>query len=58
MVGRHESLRTLFVAPGGVPQQLVVPVEQTDFGWHVVDATGWSATRLEEAIAHHGALPL
>ena len=43
VVGRHESLRTLFVAPGGIPQQLVVPVERADFGWQVVDATGWPA---------------
>ena len=50
VVGRHESLRTLFVAPGGVPQQLVVPVERADFGWQVVDATGWSASQLEGAI--------
>ena len=50
VVGRQESLRTLFVAVEGIPQQVVVPVEQVDFGWHVVDATGWSASRLEEAI--------
>ena len=50
VVGRHESLRTLFAAPGGIPRQLVVPAERADFGWDVVDATGWSATRLEEAI--------
>ena len=50
VVGRHESLRTLFVAPEGIPQQVVVPVERADFGWDVVDATGWSATRLEEAL--------
>ena len=50
VVGRHESLRTLFVVPEGVPQQVVVPVEQIDFGWQVVDASGWSAGRLEEAI--------
>ena len=50
VVGRHESLRTLFPAPGGIPQQLVIPVERADFGWQVVDATGWSADRLREAI--------
>ena len=50
VVGRHESLRTLFVAPDGIPQQLVVPAERADVGWQVVDAAGWSASRLEEAI--------
>ncbi|WP_155764962.1 non-ribosomal peptide synthetase, partial [Mycobacterium colombiense] len=50
VVGRHESLRTLFVAPEGVPQQLVVAAEQADFGWDVVDADGWPAARLDEAI--------
>jgi len=29
---------------------LVVPAEEADFGWDVVDATGWSATELDEAI--------
>ena len=50
VVGRHESLRTLFPAVDGIPQQLVVPVERADFGWQVVDATGWPESRLEEAI--------
>ena len=50
VVGRHESLRTRFVAPGGIPQQLVIPVERADFGWQVVDASGWSASQLEGAI--------
>ena len=50
VVGRHESLRTLFAAPDGIPQQLVMPAERADFGWQVVDATGWSAGGLEEAI--------
>ena len=50
VVGRHESLRTLFAAPDGIPQQLVVPPERADFGWDVVDAGGWSAARLGEAI--------
>jgi len=51
VVGRHESLRTLFAAPEGIPQQVVVPSERADFGWAVVDATGWSEAQLGEAIA-------
>ena len=47
---RHESLRTVFAAPEGIPQQLVVPPERAEFGWQVVDADGWSAERLGEAI--------
>ncbi|HSS25011.1 MAG TPA: amino acid adenylation domain-containing protein, partial [Mycobacterium sp.] len=50
VVGRHESLRTLFPAVEGIPEQLVIPVERADLGWDVVDATGWSADRLSEAI--------
>ncbi len=50
VVGRHESLRTLFPAVEGIPQQVVVPAERADFGWQVVDATGWPASRLGEAI--------
>ena len=42
-------------APEGIPQQLVVPAERADFGWEVVDATGWSAGRLDEAIERGGA---
>jgi Condensation domain len=50
VVGRHESLRTLFPAVEGIPRQLVVAPERADFGWQVVDAAGWSAGRLGEAI--------
>ena len=50
VVGRHESLRTLFAAPDGIPRQLIVSVEQADFGWQVVDATGWSESYLSQAI--------
>ncbi|WP_082973810.1 non-ribosomal peptide synthetase, partial [Mycobacterium sp. E1386] len=50
VVARHESLRTVFVAPRGTPQQVVVPAERADFGWRVADAGDWSASRLEEAI--------
>ncbi|ORB75343.1 non-ribosomal peptide synthetase, partial [Mycobacterium scrofulaceum] len=51
VVGRHESLRTLFPAREGAPEQVVVPAERADFGWDVVDATGLSAGERDEAIA-------
>ena len=50
VVSRHESLRTLFAAPEGVPRQLVIPAAQADGFWHVVDATGWPAGLLDDAI--------
>ncbi|HET9888930.1 MAG TPA: condensation domain-containing protein, partial [Mycobacterium sp.] len=50
VVSRHESLRTVFVAPQGTPQQVVIGIDRADFGWQVVDAAGWSAGRVEEAI--------
>ncbi|WP_122508846.1 non-ribosomal peptide synthetase, partial [Mycobacterium innocens] len=50
VVGRHESLRTLFPAPEGIPQQVVIPVELADFGCNVVDATDWSVSQLGEAV--------
>ncbi|BBX69275.1 hypothetical protein MPSYJ_27360 [Mycolicibacterium psychrotolerans] len=56
VVSRHESLRTIFPAVEGIPQQLVVPADQVDFGWQVLDTTGSSASRLGETIdtaAHH-----
>jgi amino acid adenylation domain-containing protein/thioester reductase-like protein/non-ribosomal peptide synthase protein (TIGR01720 family) len=50
VLARHESLRTMFPAPAGIPQQLVVPAERADFGWTVVDAGGWPESELGEAI--------
>ncbi|WP_253870404.1 non-ribosomal peptide synthase/polyketide synthase, partial [Mycobacterium sp. 1164966.3] len=50
VVGRHESLRTLFPAPDGIPQQLVIPVDRPDFGWQVIDAGDWSPAQLGAAI--------
>ncbi|WP_431236964.1 amino acid adenylation domain-containing protein [Mycolicibacterium aichiense] len=50
VVGRHESLRTMFAADDGVPQQVVVPADSADIGWDVVDATSWSEAQLDEAI--------
>jgi non-ribosomal peptide synthetase component F len=50
VVARHESLRTVFAAVDGVPQQVVLPPEDADFGWQVIDASGWSTRRLERAV--------
>jgi amino acid adenylation domain-containing protein/thioester reductase-like protein/non-ribosomal peptide synthase protein (TIGR01720 family) len=50
VVGRHESLRTLFAATDGIPHQVVVPAECADFGWQAIDAVAWPASRLEAAI--------
>ena len=33
VVGRHESLRTVFPVVEGMPQQVVIPAERVDFGW-------------------------
>ncbi|MDR3664053.1 MAG: amino acid adenylation domain-containing protein, partial [Mycobacterium sp.] len=50
VVGRHETLRTLFTAPQGTPQQVVIPAARADFGWDIVDASEWSASRLHDAL--------
>ncbi len=50
VVDRHESLRTVFVAVEGTPQQVVIPSERADFGWQITDATGWPESRLTEAV--------
>ncbi|WP_233152718.1 non-ribosomal peptide synthetase, partial [Mycobacterium sp. NS-7484] len=47
---RHESLRTVYPAVDGLPQQRVVSAEHVEFGWDVVDACGWSASRLAAAV--------
>src|SRR5262249_44248203 len=50
VVRRHESLRTLFAAPEGIPRQVVLPAERADFGWRIADATGWSEDTLAGAV--------
>ncbi|WP_442930904.1 amino acid adenylation domain-containing protein [Mycolicibacterium sp. 050232] len=50
VVARHESLRTVFPAFDGVPRQLVIPAEEADIGWQEIDASGWPADRLADAI--------
>ncbi|MGK2869483.1 MAG: amino acid adenylation domain-containing protein, partial [Mycobacterium sp.] len=51
VVARHESLRTRFTAPEGTAQQVVIPAEDADIGWDTVDAAGWTAQRLDEAVS-------
>ncbi|UBV02485.1 hypothetical protein H8Z48_10015, partial [Mycobacterium avium subsp. hominissuis] len=43
-------LRTVFAVCDGTPHQVVIPAEQADIGWRVVDANGWPASRLNDAI--------
>ena len=50
VVGRHESLRTLFAAPEGIPRQVVVPAERADFKWQTTDTSAWPEGLLEVAI--------
>ncbi|MDA3664239.1 amino acid adenylation domain-containing protein [Mycobacterium xenopi] len=50
VVARHESLRTVFPAVEGTPRQVVVPPPRADTGWQVIDAGGWPADRLAEAV--------
>ncbi|MGE2721092.1 amino acid adenylation domain-containing protein [Mycolicibacterium celeriflavum] len=50
IVGRHESLRTLFPTVVGEPQQLVLPAERAEFGWEVIDAAAWSTVEIHDAV--------
>jgi acyl carrier protein len=50
VVGRHESLRTVFPATDGVPYQRVIPVAEVDLGWQVIDAAGCSDEQISAAI--------
>ncbi|WP_139802005.1 non-ribosomal peptide synthetase, partial [Mycobacterium angelicum] len=50
VVSRHESLRTVFASVRGIAQQVVLPADQADLDWNLVDATGWEAGRLQAAL--------
>ncbi|WP_234793455.1 condensation domain-containing protein, partial [Mycolicibacterium porcinum] len=50
VVGRHESLRTVFRSVDGVPEQVVVPAGEADFGWQLIDAVGWPTTDVAAAV--------
>lgn len=53
LVHRHEPLRTIYPAADGVPHQVVLPVDQAELCWEVIDATSWSADRIREVVASH-----
>lgn len=53
VVDRHETLRTVYPTNGDQPHQVVLPAEQADFGWRIIDATTWPPERLDEAVAIH-----
>lgn len=50
VIARHESLRTLLVAPDGIPQQVVLPADGAECGWQYTDATDWAVTELGDAV--------
>ena len=52
VVERHESLRTLFHTVEGIPHQLVLPTDDADFGWEIVDCGRLAGKSIERG--HRG----
>ncbi|WP_018355181.1 condensation domain-containing protein, partial [Mycolicibacterium hassiacum] len=57
VLARHESLRTVFTSTGGIPQQVVIPAEQSTIAWSLIDASRWTAEQLERAIEAEAGRP-
>ena len=56
--GRHESLRTIFVATEGIPQQVVLPVEQVESGLGGCRCRRLAAGSPAQAVAAGGGSPV
>ncbi|BBC66046.1 hypothetical protein MMRN_29420 [Mycobacterium marinum] len=50
VITRHETLRTRFPSIDGTGYQDILPPDQADMGWQVVDAQGWTPQHLRTAI--------
>ncbi|MEU6126217.1 amino acid adenylation domain-containing protein, partial [Streptomyces sp. NPDC047123] len=51
VVKRHHTLRTVFPAVAGVPEQRILDAAEADFGWQIVDASSWPTGELDDAVA-------
>ncbi|KAA1243318.1 non-ribosomal peptide synthetase, partial [Mycobacterium simiae] len=51
LIARHETLRTVYTASAGIPQQHVLPLSALELGWQVIDATTWPAHQLQHALS-------
>ncbi|MFC5825235.1 non-ribosomal peptide synthase/polyketide synthase [Nonomuraea insulae] len=53
VIGRHESLRTVFTEVNGEPRQVILDPAQVDFGWQVSQVTEPDLPGALEAAAGH-----
>ncbi|WP_405922142.1 amino acid adenylation domain-containing protein [Streptomyces sp. NBC_00122] len=54
VIGRHESLRTVFPESGGEPRQLVLDAEETGIGWERRTVTEAELPAALEEVARYG----
>jgi nonribosomal peptide synthetase DhbF len=53
VVGRHESLRTVFPSEHGTPRQAVLPLSEVDLRWYVTDVTETGLQSALDTAARH-----